>query len=156
MNDVISIIVSKYIHNMVYYPDINNILILRVCNKYSRKMIDYAILNYFELIFELEEGKSYIDFYSKYINLYMILCINSKLYNAYQTKIMIYNVIYVIVTRYKIIYKMINESEDYKLIIDKNIHYEDIYNNCHNIKLYFRDIEKFKKYIKFSLRFDKP
>jgi len=156
MNDVISIIVSKYIHYMVYYPDINNILMMRVVNKYSRKMIDFAILNYFELIFKLEEGKSYIDFYSKYINLYMILCINSKLYNAYQTKIMIYNVIYVIVTRYKIIYKMINESEDYKLIIDKNIHYEDIYNNCHNIKLYFRDIEKFKKYIKFSLRFDKP
>lgn len=156
MNDVLNIIVSKYIHNMVYYPDISNILTLRVCNKYSRKMIDFAILNYFELIFELEEGKSYIDFYSKYINLYMILCINSKLYNAYQTKIMIYNVIYVIVTRYKIINKMINESEDYKLIIDKNIHYEDIYNNCHNIKLYFRDIEKFKKYIKFSLRFDKP
>ena len=156
MNDVISIIVSKYIHNMVYYPDINNILMMRVVNKYSRKMIDYAILNYFELIFELEEGKSYIEFYSKYINLYMILCINSKLYNAYQTKIMIYNAIYVIVTRYKIIYKMINESEDYKLIIDKNIHYEDIYNNCHNIKLYFRDIEKFKKYIKFSLRMNKP
>ena len=141
---------------MVYYPDINNILILRVCNKYSRKMIDFAILNYFELIFKLEEGKSYIDFYSKYINLYMILCINSKLYNAYQTKNMIYNAIYVIVTRYKIIYKMIDESEDYKLIIDKNIHYEDIYNNCHNIKLYFRDIEKFKKYIKFSLRMNKP
>ena len=80
---------------MVYYPDISN--------KYSRKMIDYAILNYFELIFKLEEGKSYIDFYSKYI----ILCINSKLYNAYQTKIMIYNAIYVIVTRYRIIYKMI-------------------------------------------------
>lgn len=156
MNDVISIIVSKYIHNMVYHPDISNILMMRVVNKYSRKMIDYAILNYFELIFELEEGKSYIEFYSKYINLYMILCINSKLYNAYQTKIMIYNVIYVIVTRYKIIYKMINESEDYKLIIDNNIHYEDIYNNCNNIKLYFRDIEKFKKYIKFSLRFDKP
>ena len=156
MNDVISIIVSKYIHNMVYYPDISNILMMRVVNKYSRKMIDYAILNYFELIFELEEGKSYIEFYSKYINLYMILCINSKLYNAYQTKIMIYNAIYVIVTRYKIIYKMINESEDYKLIIDKNIHYEDIYNNCHNIKLYFRDIEKFKKYIKFSLRMNKP
>jgi len=156
MNDVISIIVSKYIHYMVYYPDISNILMMRVVNKYSRKMIDYAILNYFELIFELEEGKSYIEFYSKYINLYMILCINSKLYNAYQTKIMIYNAIYVIVTRYKIIYKMINESEDYKLIIDKNIHYEDIYNNCHNIKLYFRDIEKFKKYIKFSLRMNKP
>jgi len=156
MNDVISIIVSKYIHYMVYYPDISNILMMRVVNKYSRKMIDYAILNYFELIFELEEGKSYIEFYSKYINLYMILCINSKLYNAYQTKIMIYNAIYVIVTRYKIIYKMINESEDYKLIIDKNIHYNDIYNNCNNIKLYFRDIEKFKKYIKFSLRFDKP
>lgn len=156
MNDVIQIIVSKYINNMVYYPDINNILILRVCNKYSRKMIDFAILNYFELIFKLEEGKSYIDFYSKYINLYMILCINSKLYNAYQTKIMIYNAIYVIVTRYKIINKMIDESEDYKLIIDKNIHYEDIYNNCHNIKLYFRDIEKFKKYIKFSLRMNKP
>jgi hypothetical protein len=156
MNDVISIIVSKYIHYMVYYPDISNILMMRVVNKYSRKMIDFAILNYFELIFKLEEGKSYIDFYSKYINLYMILCINSKLYNAYQTKIMIYNAIYVIVTRYKIIYKMINESEDYKLIIDKNIHYEDIYNNCHNIKLYFRDIEKFKKYIKFSLRMNKP
>ena len=109
---------------MVYHPDISNILMMRVVNKYSRKMIDYAILNYFELIFELEEGKSYIEFYSKYINLYMILCINSKLYNAYQTKIMIYNVIYVIVTRYKIIYKMINESEDYKLIIDNNIHYE--------------------------------
>ena len=156
MNDVIQIIVSKYIHNMVYYPKINNILMIRVANKYCKRMIDFAILNYFELIFELEEGKSYIDFYSKYINLYMVLCINSKLYNAYQTKIMIYNAIYVIVTRYKIIYKMIDESEDYKLIIDKNIHYEDIYNNCHNIKLYFRDIEKFKKYIKFSLRMNKP
>lgn len=140
---------------MVYYPDISNILTLRVCNKYCHKMIDYAILNYFELIFELEEGKSYIDFYSKYINLYIILCINSKLYNAYQTKIMIYNVIYVIVTRFKIINKMLDESEDYKLIIDKNIHYNDIYNNCNNIKLYFRDIEKFKKYIKFSLRMNK-
>jgi hypothetical protein len=140
---------------MVYYPDISNILTLRVCNKYCRKMIDFAILNYFELIFELEEGKSYIDFYSKYINLYMILCINSKLYNAYQTKIMIYNVIYVIVTRFKIINKMLDESEEYKLIIDKNIHYDDIYNNCNNIKLYFRDIEKFKKYIKFSLRMNK-
>lgn len=140
---------------MVYYPDISNILTLRVCNKYCRKMIDYAILNYFELIFELEEGKSYIDFYSKYINLYIILCINSKLYNAYQTKIMIYNVIYVIVTRYKIINKMLDESEDYKLIIDKNIHYDDIYNNCNNIKLYFTNIEKFKKYIKFSLRMNK-
>ena len=156
MNDVISIIVSKYIHYIVYCPDISNILTLRVCNKYCRKMIDFAILNYFELIFELEEGKGYIDFYSKYINLYMILCINSKLYNAYQTKIMIYNAIYVIVTRYKIIYKMIDESEDYKLIIDSNIRYEDIYNNCHNIKLYFKDIEKFKKYIKFSLRINKP
>jgi len=155
MNDVISIIVSKYIHYMVYYPDISNILTLRVCNKYCRKMIDYAILNYFELIFELKEGKSYIEFYSKYINLYMILCINSKLYNAYQTKIMIYNVIYVIVTRYKIINKMLDESEDYKLIIDKNIHYDDIYNNCNNIKLYFTNIEKFKKYIKFSLRINK-
>ncbi len=50
-NDVISIIVSKYIDYMVYYPDISNILILRVCNKYCRKMIDFAILNYFELIF---------------------------------------------------------------------------------------------------------
>lgn len=156
MNDVISIIVSKYIHYMVYYPDINNILMMRVVNKYSRKMIDFAILNYFELIFKLEEGKSYIDFYSKYINLYMILCINSTLYNAYQTKIMIYNAIYVIVTRYRIICKMIIEDEDYKLIIYHNISYEDIYNNCHNIKLYFRDIEKFKKYIKFSLRIDKP
>lgn len=156
MNDVLSIIVSKYIHYIVYCPDISNILTLRICNKYCHKMIDFAILNYFELIFELEEGKSYIDFYSKYINLYMILCINSKLYNAYQTKIMIYNAIYVIVTRYKIIYKMIDESEDYKLIIDSNIRYEDIYNNCYNIKLYFKDIEKFKKYIKFSLRFDKP
>jgi len=155
MNDVISIIVSKYIHYMVYYPDISNILTLRVCNKYCRKMIDFAILNYFELIFELKEGKSYIEFYSKYINLYMILCINSKLYNAYQTKIMIYNVIYVIVTRYKIINKMLDESEDYKLIIDKNIHYDDIYNNCNNIKLYFTNIEKFKKYIKFSLRINK-
>lgn len=156
MNDVISIIVSKYIHYIVYCPDISNILTLRICNKYCHKMIDFAILNYFELIFELEEGKSYIDFYSKYINLYMILCINSKLYNAYQTKIMIYNAIYVIVTRYKIIYKMIDESEDYKLIIDSNIRYEDIYNNCYNIKLYFKDIEKFKKYIKFSLRINKP
>ena len=42
-NDVISIIVSKYIDYMVYYPDISN--------KYCRKMIDFAILNYFELIF---------------------------------------------------------------------------------------------------------
>jgi len=155
MKDVISIIVSKYIHYMVYYPDISNILMMRVVNKYCRKMIDFAILNYFELIFELEKGKSYIDFYSKYINLYIILCINSKLYNAYQTKIMIYNAIYVIVTRYKIIYKLINEDENYKLIIDNNIRYEDIYNNCYNIKLYFSDIEKFKKYIKFSLRLDK-
>jgi hypothetical protein len=156
MEDVIKTIISKYIHYMVHHPNINNMLIIRCCNKYYKKMIDFAILNYFELIFELKEGKSYIDFYSKYINLYIILCINSKLYNAYQTKIMIYNVIYIIVTRYKITYKMINEDKDYKIIIDNNIRYEDIYNNCYNIKLYFKDIEKFKKYIKFSLRFDKP
>ena len=47
---------------------------------------------------------------------------------------------------------MIIEDEDYKLIIYHNIRYEDIYNNCHYIKLYFSDIEK---YIKFSLRIDK-
>ena len=156
MDDITQIIISKYIHYMVYYPDISNILMMRTANKYCKRMIDFAILNYFELIFQLEEGKSYIDFYSKYINLYMILCINSKLYNAYQTKIMIYNAIYVIVTRYKIIYKMTIEDEDYKIIIGNNIHYENIYNNCKNSKLYFTNIDKFKKYITFSLRFDKP
>ena len=50
MNDVLSIIVSKYIHYMVYYPDISNILLMRVVNKYCRRMIDFAILNYFELM----------------------------------------------------------------------------------------------------------
>ena len=155
MDDVISIIISKYISRITNNPNISNILILRCVNKYCHNKIDFAILNYFELLFDLEACKSYIDFYSKYINIYIYLCINSRLYNAYECKIMIYNIIYIIVSRCRIIYKMTNENENYKLLIDKNIRYEDIYNHCNNIKLYFTDIEKFKKYIKFSLRLDK-
>ena len=157
--DIHEKILINYIRQITYNPDINNILCVRIVNKSFKKKINYAILNYKELIFKLNKKyfinlklsnydnlnlfyrnklkiNKYIEFYSNYINLYLILCINDNIYNAYETKMMIYNTIYTIRSR-KLIFELLEkEDKNFKKIIDKNIKYELIYEKCKNIKYY--------------------
>ena len=172
--DIHEKILINYIRQITYCPNINNILCVRIVNKSFKNQINYAILNYKELIFKLNKKdfinlklshfdnlnlfyrnelkiNKYIEFYSNYINLYLILCINDNIYNAYQTKMMIYNTIYIIRSR-KLIFELLEkEDKNFKEIIDKNIKYELIYKKCKNIKYYYKDINNFKKNINFAL-----
>tara|TARA_B000000477_G_C6006766_1_gene191489 strand:+ start:178 stop:729 length:552 start_codon:yes stop_codon:yes gene_type:complete len=174
--DIHEKILIYYIKQITYYPNINNILYVRIVNKSFKKKINYAILNYKELIFKLNNKdfinlklsdydnlnlfyrnklkikiNKYVEFYSNYINLYLILCINDNIYNAYETKMMIYNTIYTIRSR-KLIFELLEkEDKNFKKIIDKNIKYELIYEKCKNIKYYYKDINNFKKNINYAL-----
>ena len=152
IEDIRNLVLKYYINEVTTYPNIDNILTVRSVNKFFNKKINYAIMNYLELLFELNTNESYLKFYTRYINMYLLLCINSKLYNAYESKIMIYNVMFIFSSRYKITLILNKKNKDYKKIIYNNINYELIYNHCNNIKLYFTSIDKFKKYIKIGLR----
>lgn len=109
-------------------------------------------MNYLELLFQLNTNESYLKFYIRYINMYILLCINSKLYNAYESKIMIYNIMYILSSRYQITSILNKENKDYKKIIYNNINYDLMYHHCNNIKLYFTNIDNFKNYMKTSLK----
>ena len=148
--DIHNIILNFYIKNITYYPNINNILLLRLINNNFKKKINYAILNYQELIFKLPDNE-YLIFFKKYVNIYILLCINDNKYNAYESKMMIYNLLYVIKTRYSIFSKLESENYNYKLIIFNNINFNLIYNINKNIKYYYKDIDNFKKNIKYAL-----
>ena len=152
IEDVRNLALKYYINNIASYPNIDNILALRSVNKFFNKKINYAIMNYLELLFQLNTNESYLKFYTKNINMYILLCINSKLYNAYESKIMIYNVMYILISRYQITSILNKENKDYKKIIYNNINYDLMYDHCNNIKLYFTNIDNFKKYMKTSLK----
>lgn len=152
IEDVRNLALKYYINNIATYTNIDNILAVRTVNKFFNKKINYAIMNYLELLFQLNTNESYLKFYTRYINMYILLCINSKLYNAYESKIMIFNVIYIFRSRYKISSILNKENKDYKKIIYNNINYNLMYNHCNNIKLYFTSIENFKRYMRISLK----
>jgi hypothetical protein len=152
IEDVRNLILKYYINNITTYTNIDNILVVRIVNKNFNKKINYAIMNYLELLFQLNINQSYLKFYIRYINMYILLCINSKFYNAYQSKIMIYNLMYIFRSRYKITSILNQENKDYKIIIFNNINFNLMYNHCNNIKLYFTNINKFKNFIKISLK----
>ena len=151
-NDTQKYIFRFYIKSILNEPNIKNMISFRGVNHTFKYYMDYFILNYQELIFNIIDDP--IDFYSNYIHMFNILILNSKKYNSYITKIKIFNLIYIIKNKNFTNLILKYQNPDYKYILRNKLikKMKLVFNKIPNINLVFANLHKYNNYISNPLK----